>query len=149
MTNTLSIHAVHQDGMRVLAGNGTHEILMDYPLPGQTVKGLTPLETLLASLCACSATTVKLLLTRKLHQQVASLEVHAHAVRRREHPTVLTEIALEFVIAGDTLDPRAVESAIKIAEEQLCPVWNMLKGGTTIKSSFRIVPAPVLAVHPA
>lgn len=139
--NELVIHAVHQDGMRVLAGDGTHQILMDYPLlPNQSVAGLTPLQTLLASLCACSASTVKRLLER-MKQPVIGLEVNARAVRRQEHPTLLTEIALEFVVAGDAADPETVARAIKIAEEQICPVWNMLKGGTPIKASFRIVPA--------
>jgi len=142
MTNTLQIHAVLQDGMRVLAGNGKHEIMMDYALAaGQETAGMTPLETLLASLCACTASTVKMLLVRKMNQPVLGLEVNARAARRQEHPTVLTDIALEIEVRG-AVDSDAVERAIQAAEEQICPVWNMLKGGTRIRSSFRIVAAP-------
>jgi uncharacterized OsmC-like protein len=148
MTNELSIHAVHRDGMRVQAGNGKHEIVMDYPLtPSQEVSGLTALETLLASLCACAANTVKVLLVRRMNQPVTGLEVNARAVRRPEHPTVLTEIGLEFVVRG-AVEPDAIGRAIKAAEEQICPVWNMLKGGTTITTSFRIVAAgQAVATH--
>ena len=84
MTTELSIRAVSQDGMRVLAGDGAHEILMDYPLTAdQPVAGLTPLQALLASLCACSASTIRLLLERKMRQPVLGLGVKAHALRRQ------------------------------------------------------------------
>jgi putative redox protein len=88
MTTELSVHAVHQGGMRVLAGTSSHKVLMDYPLQaGETGKGLTPLQMLLASLAACAANSVALLLKR-MNQPVVGLEVDAHGLRRQEHPTV-------------------------------------------------------------
>ena len=65
--------------------------------------------------------------------------VEAHAKRHDEHPSVLTEIALEFVITGAGTEPDKVMQALKMAEEQFCPVLAMLKGGTPITISFRIV----------
>ncbi len=139
MTTQLSLRAVQKGGMQVSAGDGVHEIQMDYPMvPGESASGLTPLQTLLASLAACSANSVRLLLERKLGQTVTGLEVQAHAQRSASHPTVLTEIALEFELEGSSIDPAAVERAIALSEQQLCPVWNMLKGSTPITSSFRI-----------
>jgi len=35
--------------------------------------------------------------------------------------------------------PVAVEKALAISEEQVCPVWAMLRGGTPIATSYRIV----------
>ncbi len=139
MATELAVRGVQQGGMRVSAGDGTHEIVMDYPLAeGQVTAGLTPLQTLLASLAACSANSVKVLLERRMNQTVTGLEVQARAQRRAEHPTVLTEIALQFVVRGPALDPGAVARAIKASEEQLCPVWNMLKGSTPITAEFRV-----------
>jgi len=146
MTTELSIRAVYQGGMRVLAGDGIHEVVMDYPIgQGETTAGLTPLQMLLASLAACSVNSVMAVLQRRLSQPVTGLEIEAHAVRKHEHPTVLTEIELEFLVHGAGVDPTAVSLALKMSEEQLCPVWNMLKASTPIRASFRLIEEPVLA----
>ena len=52
------------------------------------------------------------------------VEVIAHAVRRDEHPTVLTDISLEFIISGAAVNPATVESVLATADEKLCPVWQ-------------------------
>jgi putative redox protein len=140
MSTMLSVHAVHQGAMRVEATNGNHEVLMDYPLqPNEKCAGLTPLQMLLASLAACSANSLMLVLKRKLNQPVTGLEVDVRALRAEQHPTVLTEIELEFEVRGHGVSSEAVATAIKVSEDQLCPVWNMLKHGTPITASFRIV----------
>ncbi|UWZ86622.1 OsmC family protein [Occallatibacter riparius] len=149
MTSDLSIRAVQQGAMRVTAADGVHQIQMDYPtLPGESVTGLTPLKTLLASLAACSANSVRLLLERKLGQTITCLEVHAHASRRTEHPTVLTAITLEFLLSGPSIDPKAVDRALALSEQKLCPVWNMLKTSTPITATYRIVPEPPTNLPP-
>ena len=138
MASELSVHAVHVDGMRVLAETGNHQILSDYPVPpGRAVEGFTSLELLLASLVTCAANSMLAVLKRKMNQPVTGLEVNARGQRREQHPTVLTAIELEFVVKG-AVDPEAVTKSLKASEEQLCPVWNMLKGTTPIKATFRI-----------
>ncbi len=92
---------------------------------------------LLTSLAVCAGSTLGLVLDR-MKQPVTGLTVEARGKRRDEHPTVITEISLEFVITGAGTDPAKVTQALKMAEEQLCPVWAMLKGGTPISTSFRI-----------
>ena len=138
MITDLFVHAVHQGGMRVLAKSAGHQVLMDYPLqPGETGTGMTPLQMLLASLAGCSVNSVMAVL-KKMNQAVEGLEVEAHATRRQEHPTVLTEMSLQFTVKGSDVAPDAVARAIKMSEEKLCPVWNMLKGGTPIRTSFHV-----------
>jgi putative redox protein len=139
----LVIHAVNRGGMVVTAGDARHTVTMDYPMPGaesDELAGLTPLRMLLASLAACSGNSLAVLL-RKMRQPVGEVEVDARGVRRDEHPTVITEIALEFTVHGVGVERAAVEKALAISEEQVCPVWAMLKGGTPITSSYRIVEA--------
>jgi putative redox protein len=141
MPTELTIHAVNRGGMVVTAGDGRHTVTMDYPMPGtesEKLAGLTPLRMLLASLAACSGNTLAVLL-RKMRQPVGDVEVDARGLRREEHPTVITEIALEFTVHGAGVEPAAVEKALAISEEQVCPVWAMLKGGTPIASTYRIV----------
>src|ERR1039457_3924519 len=151
MTTELFVHAIHQGGMRVLASTQNHQVLMDYPLqPGDAGEGLTPLQMLLASLAACSANSVMVLL-KKMNQPIAGLEVEARGLRQQEHPTLLTEISLEFLVKGSSVAPEAVAPALKLSEEKICPVWNMLKGGTRITATFRVVEQPAhdqtCAVH--
>ena len=138
MPQELSVRAVRESGMCFTASTGEHSVCLDYPLgPGATA-GPTPLEMLLSSLAVCAGSTLALLLDR-MRQPFTGLAVEARGKRRDEHPTVLTEIAVEFVITGAGTDPDKVTQALKMAEEQICPVWAMLKGGTPITTSFRIV----------
>ncbi|HOX47375.1 MAG TPA: OsmC family protein [Myxococcota bacterium] len=123
--------------MKMTVGNGQHELVADYPLQtGVAAAGLKPMELLLASLATCAGSVVALLLDR-MKQPVARLEVDVRGSRRDEHPTVFTEISLEFAIHGAGVDPSAVEKAIAQADEKLCPVWAMLKPGTSITTSYR------------
>jgi putative redox protein len=138
MKAELKVHAAHDGGMRVVASDGKFDVLMDYPLDeGESSAGPTPLTMLLASLAACSVNSV-LVVLKKMRQPVAGVEVDASAVRSVEHPTVLTGISLEFTIKGDGMDPASIARALQLSEERLCPVWNMLKGGTPIKASFNL-----------
>jgi putative redox protein len=138
MPQELSVNAVRESGMCFTASTGQHTVCLDYPLgPGATA-GPTPLEMLLTSLAVCAGSTVSLVLER-MKQPFTGMAVEARGQRRDEHPTVLTEIALDFVITGPQTEPERVAQALKVAEEQLCPVWAMLKSGTPITTAFRIV----------
>jgi putative redox protein len=95
---------------------------------------------ILTSLAVCAGSTLALVLER-MKQPFTGLAVDALGKRRDEHPTVLTEIHLDFVITGSDTDPDRVTQALKVAEDQLCPVWAMLKSGTPITTAFRIVAA--------
>lgn len=135
--NLYVVEAVHQGGMHFMTRIGARSVSMDYPLtPGEAGAGPRPLEMLLASLASCAGGTVVALL-RRAGQPVDGLTVSARGVRRSEHPTVFTEIALEFVIAGN-VQPPAVAGVLQEAETRVCPVWAMLKPTTHITSSFRV-----------
>ena len=140
MTNEYAVQAVHQDGMHFITSIGERSVSMDYPLkPGEAGAGPRPLEMLLASLASCAGGTVVALL-RRAGQPVDGLTVSARGIRRSEHPTVFTEIALEFLVAGN-VEPSAVAEVLEQAETRVCPVWAMLKPTTSITSSFRITAA--------
>jgi uncharacterized OsmC-like protein len=109
---------------------------MDYP--PKVGGSATPLEVLLASLAACAANTLSLVLCRKMGAKVESLQVEARAERRSEHPTVLTAIELVYILRGEGLGAEMVERAVRVAEDQLCPVMAMLRPGTEIRSEWRV-----------
>jgi len=134
--------------MRFTAGAGQHSVCLDYPLgPGATA-GPTPLQMILTSVAVCAGSTLALVLER-MKQPFTGLAVDALGKRRDEHPTVLTQIHLDFVITGSDTDPDRVSQALKVAEDQLCPVWASypaLRGrGTVMLASVRnsaCAPAP-------
>ena len=138
MASQLSVHAVHQGEMRIDAVAGDHVVEMDYPMGGGSCDAFTPLQLLLASLAGCSGNTMALLV-RKQGLQVSGIEVKAQATRREEHPTVLTDISLEFIVRGADLDEAALRRSLVVAEDTLCPVWAMLKPGTPRTSSLTLI----------
>ena len=139
MPTELSVRATQEEGLRFSMTAREHTVTTDYPSqPGESGAGMRSLELLLASLASCAGGSMVVLL-RKLKQPAQGVDVNVRAVRRDQHPTLLTEIAMEFVVRGAGLDPDAVARALAQSEEQICPVWAMLKGGTRITSSLRIV----------
>jgi len=134
MRSDLSVRAVHMGDMRADVHVREHVLAMDYP--AEAGRNPTPLEVLLASLAGCAASTLNLVLSRKMGAAVDSLEVEVRAERRTEHPTVITDIEVVYHIGGEGLDPQTVDLAVRIAEDQLCPVLNMLRPGTSIRSSW-------------
>jgi putative redox protein len=142
--------AVHRGGMHFSGVVANHTFEMDYPLdPGVSGEGPKPMEMLLASLASCAGGSVVALLRRGGHQ-FDGLTVTARGQRRSEHPTVFTEIALEFAFRG-SLDAAAVDRAISHAEARVCPVWTMLKSSTPITTSVQIgadIPADALPTPP-
>jgi putative redox protein len=142
MRTDLCVRAVHQNGMRVDVHVREHVLRMDYP--AEAGRNPTPLEVLLASLAGCAASTLRVVLA-KLGTLVDGLEVEVRAERRAEHPTVLTEIELVYQLtSGETLETHTVDRAVRVAEDQLCPVLNMLRPGTRIHSSWT---SPAASVH--
>jgi putative redox protein len=127
-----------QSKMRLVGkGHAGQTIQLDMPQPLGDDDGFTGLETLLVSLCGCSGHTV-LYLLKKMGRTVETLEIQAMGQRRDEHPTILTDIELQYNLKGDTLDAPSVEKAIKMAEETYCPVWAMLKNDVAISWNYSI-----------
>jgi putative redox protein len=138
MPTEMNVHAVHQGAMRITATAGKYSVEMDYPLQQAEPEAIKPLELLLASLAGCAGNTMAALLRAK-KQPFKGLEVHARGLRRDEHPTIFTEISLELTLRGEGLDHDLCARTWALAEKQVCPVWAMLKGGTNISSSMKIV----------
>jgi putative redox protein len=136
MRPDLSVRAYHRGEMRVDVHVRDQFLQMDYP--PKVGGSATPLEVLLASLAACTANTLSLVLCRKMGAKVESLQVEVRAERRSEHPTVLTAIELVYTLRGEGLAAEMVERAVRVAEDQLCPVLAMLRPGTEIRSEWRV-----------
>lgn len=110
-----------------------HEVIID-SIDGD---GYTPLEVFLMSLATCSGMTLALLL-RRMHKEVAELKVVASGERRTTPPSYFKSIHLKFELASKDLQTSEIEETIKLMEESMCPVWNMVKNNVDISSEYRI-----------
>ncbi len=116
-----------------------HHLILDAaPDVGGEEKGARPLELLLVALGGCTGMDVISIL-RKKQQTVTGYEIVVSAERATEHPKVYTSIKVEHVVRGKDVSPEAVARAIELSEEKYCTVSAMLRPGTKIESSYRVV----------
>lgn len=113
-------------------------IIMDYTPPLGDGKGYMPLELLLMSLANCSGGTLSYLL-KKMGKNISSVQVNAKGVRRDHSPTSFMKIFLEFSLQSSDCGDEDVRRALKLAEESICAVWDMLKGNVEIVTDYKIL----------
>jgi len=136
MSRERSSTLIHEGGMRFRAETGTGRTLVfgDHPERGE----LSPVETVVASLRACTAMDVVSILTKK-RQVLTSYMVEARADQRDEYPQVFTRIDLVHVIEGTVLLEAAVRRAIELSASKYCPVNAMVSAGATaVHHGFRM-----------
>jgi putative redox protein len=113
------------------------EIIMDYTPPIGDGEGYTSLELFLLSLATCSGTAITVLL-RKMRKDISGFKIEAKGSRREQHPTYFETIHLVFNLISKDADAEDLEKAIKLSEESLCPVWNMVKSEVEISYEYHI-----------
>lgn len=118
-------------------GDYGQPVAVDYSPPLGDGQGYGGLDLLLMGLVACSAQTAMSLFI-KMKQDVTKFTVSGTGKRTTEHPTVFTEIKVDFVIEGKGLSAELIEKAILLSEEKYCPVWAMLKPSTKISYTVSI-----------
>lgn len=102
-------------------------------------QGPTPMETLLAAAAACSGIDVVDIL-RKKRQDVREYRIEIEAERTEEgvYPRPFRRIVLRHVIAGEKLDPAAVEQAVRLSDEKYCSVVATLRMAPAVESAWTI-----------
>jgi uncharacterized OsmC-like protein len=107
------------------------------PGPGAYVFGdvlakneYSPVESVVASLAACTAMDVISILLKK-RQRIDRYEIEGRAIQRTEYPQVLTEIEIVHVVEGPVVLEHAVRRAIELSATKYCPVNAMLSAGAT------------------
>jgi putative redox protein len=113
-------------------------VSIDYTPPIGDDLGYTSLELFLLSLSSCVGSSLALLL-RKMNKTISGLEIKAHGERRTQHPTSFEKITLEILITSDDITPQAVDKALALSEESICPVWAMIKNTVEVITNYTIV----------
>jgi putative redox protein len=100
--------------------------------------GFRPMELLLVSLAGCTAMDVISILKKK-RQEVTDFEVRVQSERATEHPKVFTDIHLEYVVTGKSVEREAVERAVELSEEKYCSAQAMLRKTARITHTITLI----------
>jgi len=119
---------VHEGGSRYVATTGSKRTIVY----GDTIERgeLSPVETLMVSLAACSAMDVWPISAKK-RQQISHYEIRVEATQRDEYPQVLTRVDVMHVVEGPHVEEAAIRRAIELSATKYCPVNAMLSAGAT------------------
>lgn len=105
---------------------------------GGSDTALSPMETLLACLGACTGMDIVVVMKKK-KQNLTSLSIEIVGHRRDEDPKIYTDIEMKYILKGKNLVKEAVERAIKLSEDTYCSVGGMLKESANIKTTYEIL----------
>jgi putative redox protein len=122
----------------VSKSNPDHSITFDYKPPIGDGQGYNGLELLLMSLSGCSATAIVYLL-RKMGKTISGLEVNAKGIRREQPPIKFEKIFLEFILNSKDTKDADIRKAIQLAEQSVCPVWQMIKNNVEVVPGYKII----------
>jgi len=118
--------------------NPEQPITFDYKPPIGDGMGYNGLELLLMSFSGCSATAIVYLL-RKMKKTVSGLEVNAKGIRREQPPIKFEKILIEFILNSKDTNDADMQKAIQLAEESVCPVWQMIKDNVKVETEYKII----------
>ena len=136
----VTVHLTNQkvQFIGVSKSNPDHSITFDYKPPIGDGQGYNGLELLLMSLSGCSATAIVYLL-RKMGKTVSGLEVNAKGIRREQPPIKFEKIFLEFILNSKDTKDADIQKAIQLADQSVCPVWQMVKNNVEVVSEYKII----------
>lgn len=98
---------------------------------------MTPMETVLLSVGACSSIDVVDIL-KKSRKQVDDCVCQLEAKRADEAPRFFTSIHAHYIVKGADLTDKHVARAVQLSAEKYCSVMLMLAGNVEITTSYEI-----------
>ncbi|MFP4529599.1 MAG: OsmC family protein [Candidatus Kapaibacterium sp.] len=85
-----------------------------------------PMEVMLQAMAACSfMDTISIL--RKKRKEVDNLKIFADATRAEEHPQVLTEVHLKYVLISPDAEEEDLHRAVELSQDKYCGASAMFK----------------------
>lgn len=117
----------------------SHIVLIDSDTDvGGEDSGPPPLELLLLALGSCTGMDVISIL-RKKRQKVTHYSVNVYANLAQDYPKTYTEILVEHVVGGDSVDPAAVARSLELSITKYCPVHALLARATHVEHVYRLL----------
>lgn len=122
----------------VSSSNPDCPITFDFKPPIGDGQGYTGLELLLMSFTGCVATTI-LYLLRKMGKNISGFKVNAKGIKRDQPPIKFEKVFLEFILNSKDTGDADIQKAIQLAEESVCPVWQMVKNNVEVITEYKIL----------
>jgi putative redox protein len=111
---------------------------------GGDSSGFSPMELLLVGLAGCTAMDVISILEKK-RQKVSRFEVRVNGQRAAEHPRVFTNILVEYIVGGESIDPAAVDRAVELSETKYCSAMAMISKTAKIERKIVVEETEVIS----
>jgi putative redox protein len=128
---------VHEGGNRFVATTGSKRSIVYGDDLEQNE--LSPVETIVVSLAACTAMDVAAIAAKK-RQVIERYAVHVEAEQRDEYPQILTLVRIVHEVAGPGVEEAAIRRAIELSATKYCPVNAMLSAGATeVHHGYRVI----------
>lgn len=108
------------------------------PEVGGDDDGFRPMELIAIGIAGCTAMDVISIMQKK-RQEVTEFEVRVHAERASEHPTVFTDIEIEYLVRGVDIQEEALRRSIELSETKYCPAQAMFNQIIPIRTSYQIL----------
>ena len=118
--------------------NPDRPVFFDFRPPIGDGQGYNGLELLLMSFAGCSGTTI-LYLLRNMGKNISGLKVNAKGIRRGQPPIKFEKIFLEFLLTSEDTQDVDIQKAIQLAEQSVCPVWQMIKNNVEVVPEYKII----------
>ena len=126
-------------GERKFMGTSPSGHAVPFDSDRESNKAPGPMEMVLMSLGACTATDMVIILEKK-RQKLEALEVLCSGERAAEPPTVWLKLEVLFRIRG-SVEESAVEHGMELTEEKYCSVAAMLKKTAAFTWRYELLPA--------
>jgi putative redox protein len=107
---------------------------INFDTSAEHTAGPSPMEAVLAALCACTSVDVVSIL-RKKREPITGLTVSADAQQSTEAPRVFTRIHLIYRVRGKVAR-KATEDAVVLSKNKYCSVSKMLEKAVEIDYSI-------------
>ena len=105
---------------------------------GDRSNAATPLEMLLISVAACTASDVISILEKK-RQDITEYRVEIEADRRDEFPRIFTAFRINHIVHGRAVSEKALADAIELSDTKYCSVAAMIRPTAEITTSYEII----------
>jgi putative redox protein len=133
-----STHAtIHYAGNDFFVGISPSGHALTLDADGQRSAAPSPLELLLVSLGACTATDVITVLHKK-REQVTDYRIEVHGERREEFPKSFRRMEVRHILTGRKINEESVAKAIQLSTDKYCSVAATLRPTAEIVTSYEI-----------
>ncbi|MDC0602408.1 OsmC family protein [Aliiglaciecola sp.] len=99
--------------------------------------GLSPMESVLISVGACSSVDVVEIM-KKARQPLVDCRCELSATRAEDAPRVFTDIHATYIVKGDNISEKHLARAVALSCEKYCSVMLMLNAKVNITTEYRI-----------